>query len=64
MVKEKTPQSRNSSISLFDSTIPIFLLVTLLYINVNIYGDSSLEGSNQFVLLIGSAIAGVANHHN
>ena len=44
-------------ISLFDSIIPIVALVTLLYINVSIYGDSSLNGSNQFILIIGSSIA-------
>jgi NhaC family Na+:H+ antiporter len=44
-------------ISLFDSIIPIIALVTLLYINVNIYGDSSLSGSNQLILLVGSSIA-------
>jgi NhaC family Na+:H+ antiporter len=44
-------------ISLFDSIIPIVALVTLLYINVNIYGDSSLSGSNQLILLVGSSIA-------
>ena len=44
-------------ISLFDSIIPIVALVTLLYINVNIYGDSSLNGSNQLILIVGSSIA-------
>ena len=44
-------------ISLFDSLIPLVALVILLYINVSIYGDSSLNGSNQFILIIGSSIA-------
>tara|TARA_E500000178_G_C16980631_1_gene735600 strand:+ start:257 stop:1681 length:1425 start_codon:yes stop_codon:yes gene_type:complete len=44
-------------ISLFDSIIPIIALVTLLYLNVSIYGDSSLNGSNQLILIIGSSIA-------
>tara|TARA_B100001057_G_scaffold64349_2_gene58016 strand:+ start:4071 stop:5498 length:1428 start_codon:yes stop_codon:yes gene_type:complete len=47
----------NSNISLFESIIPIVLLVALLYINVNIYGESALDGSNQFILIIGAAIA-------
>ena len=34
-------------ISLFDSIAPIIILVTLLYINVSIFGDDSLDGSNQ-----------------
>ena len=57
MSKQKTTIKKNTNISLFDSLTPIFLLVGLLYVNVNIYGDSSLEGSNQFILLIGAAIA-------
>ena len=47
----------NSNISLFESIIPIVLLVALLYINVNVYGESALDGSNQFILIIGAAIA-------
>ena len=57
MSKQKTTINKNTNISLFDSLTPIFLLVGLLYVNVNIYGDSSLDGSNQFILLIGAAIA-------
>ena len=49
MSKQKTTINKNTNISLFDSLTPIFLLVGLLYVNVNIYGDSSLEGSNQFI---------------
>ena len=58
MSKQKTTINKNTNISLFDSLTPIFLLVGLLYVNVNIYGDSSLEGSNQFILLIVAFIFG------
>ena len=44
-------------ISLFDSIAPIIILVTLLYINVSIFGDDSLDGSNQLILLTEAAIA-------
>ena len=57
MTKQKTTMDTNSNISLFESIIPIVLLVALLYINVNIYGESALDGSNQFILIIGAAIA-------
>jgi len=43
--------------SLIDSLIPIFFLIILLFLNVSIYGDSALEGSNQFILLIGAFLA-------
>ncbi len=64
MTKKKTIINKSSSISLFDSLLPILLLVVLLYINVNIYGDSALEGSNQFILIIGAAIAFVVGLKN
>lgn len=57
MTKQKTTMNTNSNISLFESIIPIVLLVALLYINVNVYGESALDGSNQFILIIGAAIA-------
>ena len=57
MSTQKTTIKKTSNISLFDSLIPILLLVGLLFINVNIYGDLSLEGSNQFILILGAAIA-------
>ena len=57
MTKQKTTIDTNSNISLFESIIPIVLLVALLYINVNVYGESALDGSNQFILIIGAAIA-------
>ena len=57
MSTQKTTINKTSNISLFDSLIPILLLVGLLFINVNIYGDLSLEGSNQFILILGAAIA-------
>lgn len=47
----------NKEISLFDSLAPIFILIILLYINVSIYGDSSIDGSNQFILILGASIA-------
>ena len=47
----------NKEISLFDSLTPIIILIILLYINVNIYGDSSIDGSNQFILILGASIA-------
>ena len=64
MSKQKTTINEIPNISLFDSLVPILLLVGLLYVNVDIYGDSSIEGSNQFVLLIGAAIAFIVGLKN
>ena len=58
----------NNKISFFDSLIPIFFLIILLFLNVYIfYGDLALEGSNQFILLTGAFIAilvGIKNKVN
>ena len=64
MGKDKSSINQNKNISLFDSLTPIVLLVLLLYINVNIYGDSSIDGSNQFILLIGAALAYLVGFKN
>ncbi|MFI2742456.1 Na+/H+ antiporter NhaC [Zhouia sp. PK063] len=49
-------------ISLWAALLPVFILVSLLAYNVHLYGakDSDIDtlaGSNQFVLLIGAAVA-------
>ena len=49
----------NSELSIFEAIIPIIILVGLLAYNVFIFGDDSLSGSNQFILLIGGAVASV-----
>ena len=58
--------SKNSKqISLIQAIIPITSLVVILFFNVFfIYGDDALSGSNQFVLLIGSAIAALIGFIN
>ena len=48
----KTP-----SLQLKVALIPVVFLVLLLAFNVFIYGDDALSGSNQFILLVGAAVA-------
>ena len=57
MEKGKYKANITPKISLIDSVIPIFFLIILLFVNVKIYGDSALEGSNQFILLTGAFLA-------
>ena len=45
--------------SLFHALFPILFLVLLLIINVSIFGDDSLDGSIQIVLILSSAVASV-----
>ncbi|MDG1058256.1 MAG: Na+/H+ antiporter NhaC [Flavobacteriaceae bacterium] len=53
-----------SSITLFQALLPVFILVLLLSFNVTVYGDDALGGSNQFILLIGAAVAAVVGFRN
>lgn len=61
MAKDQTTKP----ISLRASLIPVVLLVGLLAYNVFVFGDDALSGSNQFILLIGGAIASIVGffHH-
>jgi len=43
----------------FQSLVPIIFLVILLSINVSIFGDDSLSGSIQIVLILSSAVASI-----
>lgn len=43
--------------SLFEAVIPVIFLIILLSINVSIFGDSALDGSNQIVLILSAAVA-------
>lgn len=55
--KNNNPQN---NISLFAALIPVIALVGMLFYNVfMVYGDDALSGSNQFVLLLGAAVAAV-----
>jgi Na+:H+ antiporter, NhaC family len=45
--------------SLTEAGIPLIFLVALLSVNVLVFGDAVLEGSNQIVLLLSAALAGL-----
>lgn len=45
------------TLSLRLAILPIVALILLLSLNVSVYGDDALGGSNQFILLLGGAIA-------
>ena len=49
----------NTELSIWEALIPVLALVGLLAYNVYVFGDDALSGSNQFILLIGAAVAGV-----
>ncbi len=45
--------------TLFQALVPLIFLTTLISINVFIFGDDSLSGSNQIVLILSAAVASV-----
>ncbi len=45
--------------SFLQSITPIIFLVVMLSINVFIFGDLSLDGSNQIVLILSGALAAI-----
>ena len=50
-------QNTKPTLSLRLAMLPIVALVLLLSLNVSVYGDDALGGSNQFILLLGGAVA-------
>jgi NhaC family Na+:H+ antiporter len=53
-----------NSISLFDSLIPLIILIGLLGLNVYLYGDDSLSGANQLALILGTGVATIIGFKN
>jgi NhaC family Na+:H+ antiporter len=45
--------------NLLQALIPIAVLIALLILNVNYFGDHTLDGANQFALILASAVAGL-----
>ncbi len=54
----------NKDLNIWEALIPVIALVAMLAFNVYVFGDSSLGGSNQFILLMGAAVAGIVGHFN
>lgn len=54
----------NSELSILEAVIPIIILVGMLAYNVFIFGDDSLSGTNQFILLMGGAVAAIVGFRN
>ncbi|MCX2678712.1 Na+/H+ antiporter NhaC [Galbibacter sp. EGI 63066] len=62
MEDEKIKQ--NKELNIWEALIPVFILVALLAFNVFVFGDDALSGSNQFILLIGGAVAAIVGIFN
>ncbi|MCI2228882.1 Na+/H+ antiporter NhaC [Polaribacter sp. MSW13] len=55
----------NKELNILEALIPVFALVGMLFYNVFfVYGDDALSGSNQFILLMGAAVAAIVGFKN
>ncbi|WP_282042902.1 Na+/H+ antiporter NhaC [Winogradskyella flava] len=54
----------NTELNIWEALIPVFALVGMLAYNIYVYGDDALSGSNQFILLMGAAVAAVVGFLN
>ncbi|HET8855396.1 MAG TPA: Na+/H+ antiporter NhaC family protein, partial [Salinimicrobium sp.] len=63
-IKDQEKLVKNKELNIWEALLPVFALIIMLAYNVFIYGDESLGGSNQFILLLGGAIAAVVGIYN
>lgn len=54
----------NTELSIAEALIPVAALVAMLAYNVYVFGDDALSGTNQFVLLLGAAVAAIIGFLN
>ncbi|RPG33117.1 MAG: sodium:proton antiporter, partial [Muricauda sp. TMED12] len=54
----------NKDLTIAEALIPVFALVAMLAYNVYVFGDDALSGSNQFILLMGGAVAAIVGFFN
>ncbi len=54
----------NAELSIWEALLPVIILVGMLAYNVFVFGDDALSGSNQFILLMGGAVAAFVGFRN
>ncbi|SNR14619.1 Na+/H+ antiporter NhaC [Tenacibaculum jejuense] len=55
---------KNPNLSILEALIPVIALIGMLAYNVYVFGDDALSGSNQFILLLGGAVAALVGFKN
>lgn len=63
-IKDQEKIIENRELNIWEALIPVFALVGMLAYNVFVFGDASLDGSNQFILLLGGAVAAIVGLFN
>ena len=56
--------TKNKELNIWEALVPVIVLVAMLAYNVYVYGDDALSGSNQFILLLGGAVAAIVGFFN
>ncbi len=54
----------NIELNIWEALIPVVALVGMLAYNVYVFGDEAIGGSNQFILLMGGAVAAIVGFYN
>ena len=54
----------NKELNIWEALIPVVALVGMLAYNVYVFGDDAIGGSNQFILLMGGAVAAIVGFFN
>ncbi|UCD62271.1 MAG: Na+/H+ antiporter NhaC [Flavobacteriaceae bacterium] len=54
----------NRELNIWEALIPVVALVGMLAYNVYVFGDDAISGSNQFILLLGGAVAAIVGFFN
>ena len=54
----------NTELSIWEALLPVIALIGMLAYNVYVFGDDAISGSNQFILLMGGAVAAVVGFYN
>ena len=55
---------QNTELSIWEALFPVLILIGMLAYNVFVFGDDALSGSNQFILLMGGAVAAIVGFRN
>ena len=62
---KKPTKSEFKELSIFTALLPVFSLILMLFYNVFfVFGDDALSGSNQFILILGAAVAAIVGFIN
>jgi NhaC family Na+:H+ antiporter len=54
----------NTELNIWEALSPVIALIIMLAFNVFVFGDNALSGSNQFILLMGGAVAAIVGFYN